>query len=64
VLPRSQQNIRVFRQTYELGEIKITDLIAEQRRLQEASRDHAEALTDRYQAMIDLQRAMGVFFDK
>lgn len=64
VLPRSQQNINVFRQTYQLGEIKITDLIGEQRRLLDANRDLVEALTERYRAMIELQQAMGVFFNK
>ncbi|HXG84711.1 MAG TPA: TolC family protein, partial [Pyrinomonadaceae bacterium] len=58
-LPRSMQNVETFRKVYELGEIKITDLIAEQRRLLEATRDLTEALTARYRALSDLNIALG-----
>ncbi|MCY7347754.1 MAG: TolC family protein [Pyrinomonadaceae bacterium] len=58
-LPRSVQNVETFRKVYELGEIKITDLIAEQRRLLDATRDLTEALTARYRAQIDLNIALG-----
>ena len=62
VLPRSEQNIKTLRAVYELGEIKITDLIAEQRRLLDANRDLTEALTERFRAQADLQIAIGVPF--
>jgi len=62
VLPRSEQNIQTLRAVYELGEIKITDLIAEQRRLLEANRDLTETLTERLRAQADLQSALGVPF--
>ncbi len=62
VLPRSEQNIKTLRAVYELGEIKITDLIAEQRRLLEANRDLTETLTERLRAQADLQIALGVPF--
>ncbi|MGI8494518.1 MAG: TolC family protein, partial [Pyrinomonadaceae bacterium] len=58
-LPRSTQNVETFRKVYELGEIKITDLIAEQRRLLDATRDLTEALTERYRALSDLNIALG-----
>lgn len=58
-LPRSMQNVETFRKVYELGEIKITDLIAEQRRLLDATRDLTEALTQRYRAQIDVHIALG-----
>ena len=58
-IPRSMQNVEVFRRVYEIGEIKITDLIAEQRRLLDANRDLTEALTEKYRAQADLQIAMG-----
>lgn len=64
VLPRSEQNIKTLRAVYELGEIKITDLIAEQRRLLEANRDLTETLTERLRAQADLQTALGVPFDR
>lgn len=58
-IPRSMQNVETFRRIYEIGEIKITDLIAEQRRLLDANRDLTEALTEKYRAQADLQIAMG-----
>lgn len=58
-IPRSTQNVEVFRRIYEIGEIKITDLIAEQRRLLDANRDLTEALTEKYRAQADLQIALG-----
>ncbi len=58
-IPRSTENVETFRKVYELGEIKITDLIAEQRRLLDANRDLTEALTEKYRAQADLQIALG-----
>lgn len=59
VIRSSEQNLTVFRQVYEIGEIKITDLIAEQRRLLDANRDFTEALTERYRAQAELLIALG-----
>lgn len=58
-IPRSLQNVETFRRIYEIGEIKITDLIVEQRRLLDANRDLTEALTEKYRAQADLQIALG-----
>lgn len=58
-IPRSMKNVETFRKVYEIGEIKITDLIVEQRRLLDATRDLTEALTVRYRAQIDLNIALG-----
>lgn len=58
-IPRSTENVETFRRVYELGELKITDLIAEQRRLLDATRDLTEALTQRYRAQVDLNIALG-----
>lgn len=58
-IPRSSQNVETFRRIYEIGEIKITDLIAEQRRFLDATRDLTEALTEKYRAQADLQIALG-----
>lgn len=60
VLPRSRQNIEKIRQVYEIGELKITDLIAEQRRLLDANRDLTETLSERYRAQADLFIALGI----
>ena len=63
VLPRSRANIETMRRVYELGEIKITDLLAEQRRLLEANRDLTETFTRKYKAEADLFIALGLTFD-
>jgi len=60
VLPRSRENIETIRRVYELGELKITDLIAEQRKLLDANRDLIETLTERYRAQTDLFTALGI----
>lgn len=60
VLPRSRENIETIRKVYELGELKITDLITEQRKLLDANRDLTETLTERYRAQVDLFIALGI----
>lgn len=58
-LPRTTENVETFRRVYELGNITVSDLINEQRRLVDATRDLTEALTERYRAQIDLNIALG-----
>ncbi len=60
VLPRSRENIETIQKVYEIGELKITDLIAEQRRLLDANHDLTETLTERYRAQADLFIALGI----
>lgn len=59
VIGRSNDNIRVIRAAYDLGEFRITDLISEQRRLVDAQREFIEALSEQYRALADLQAATG-----
>ena len=59
VIQRSQDNVRVMRAAYELGQFSITELLAEQRRLVDSQRDFTEALTEQYRALADLQSAVG-----
>ena len=59
VIPRSRANIATIRSVYQIGELKITDLIAEQRRLLDANRDLTQTLTERYRAQADLLIAIG-----
>ncbi len=59
VIGRTNDNIRVIRAAYDLGEFRITDLINEQRRLREAQREFTEALSEQYRARADLQAAIG-----
>lgn len=62
VLPRSRKNVETIQKVYEIGELKITDLINEQRRLLDANRDLTEVLTERYRATADLFIALGIDF--
>lgn len=59
VIQRSQQNIIAVRGAYEIGAFRITDLLNEQRRLVDFQREYTEALTERFQALADLNAAMG-----
>ena len=59
VIGRSNENIQAIRAAYQLGEFRITDLLAEQRRLLDAQREFTEALAERYRALGDLQTAIG-----
>jgi cobalt-zinc-cadmium efflux system outer membrane protein len=63
VLARSAQNIKSIRGAYELGAFRMTELLAEQRRLLDSEREYTEALTERYKALADLLSAMGVPVD-
>jgi outer membrane protein, heavy metal efflux system len=58
-LPRTTENVETFRRVYEIGNITISELINEQRRLLDATRELSEALTERYRAQIDLNIALG-----
>ena len=60
VVPRSRQNLETIRSVYEIGELMITDLLAEQRRLLDVNRDLTEAQTQRYKAQADLFIALGL----
>jgi cobalt-zinc-cadmium efflux system outer membrane protein len=59
VIARSNDNIRSIRAAYQMGEFRITDLLAEQRRLLDSQKEFTEALTERYRALSDLQLAIG-----
>jgi cobalt-zinc-cadmium efflux system outer membrane protein len=59
VIARSNDNIRVVRAAYELGQFSITDLLNEQRRLVDSQRDFTETLSEQYRALADLQAALG-----
>ena len=60
VIARSNDNIRVIRAAYELGQFSITELLNEQRRLVDSQREFTDALSERYRALADLQSAIGI----
>jgi cobalt-zinc-cadmium efflux system outer membrane protein len=59
VIARSEENIRAIRAAYQLGEFRITDLIAEQRRLLDSQREFTNALAERFLAFASFQTALG-----
>jgi outer membrane protein, heavy metal efflux system len=59
VLDRSNLNIKAIRAAYEIGAFRVTDLIAEQRRLLDSQRDFTEALLESFRALTDLHAAIG-----
>jgi outer membrane protein TolC len=45
-------------EAYRMGAFRVTELIAEQRRMVDSQREYTEVLTERYRAMADLQTAI------
>jgi outer membrane protein, heavy metal efflux system len=60
VIVRSNDNIRVIRAAYQIGEFRLIDVLNEQRKLLDAQTEFTEALTEQYKALVDLRLAMGV----
>lgn len=60
VLARSSQNVSTIREAYRLGAFRVTELLAEQRRLMDSQREFTETLTERYRALVDLYSAVGI----
>lgn len=63
VLPRSRENLETFRNVYKIGQIKITDLLTEQRKLIDANKDLNDAFTRKYRAEASLFAAIGLTFE-
>jgi outer membrane protein, heavy metal efflux system len=59
ILPRSEQNLRTIRAAYNLGEMQVTDVVAEQRRLVDSQTQYNAALRDYYVALAELEKALG-----
>lgn len=60
VIDRSEANVASVRGAYLVGAYRITELLAEQRRLVESQREFTDTLAERYRALADLQAAMGI----
>lgn len=59
VVGQSQENLRIVRGAYELGELRLLDVINEQRRVLETQRAYTELLRDANVALAELERAIG-----
>jgi cobalt-zinc-cadmium efflux system outer membrane protein len=55
----ARQNLEVIRQTYTLGRATLMDVIAEQRRYIDIETGYTEALKQAYDAVVDIERAVG-----
>ena len=55
----ARQNLEVVRQTYTLGRATLLDVIAEQRRYIDIETGYTEALKQVYDAVVDIERAVG-----
>ena len=56
----ARQNLDVVRRTYELGRGSLLDVVAEQRRYIEIEMGYTESLKQVYNAVVEIERAVGV----
>lgn len=59
VLEQARENLRVVRAVYAQGELRLLDVINEQRKLNDAQRTYTDLLKERLLALVDLERATG-----
>lgn len=59
VITQAITNLRVIREAYQLGEIRLLDVITEQRRLIETQRAYTDVSKEYYLAQVALERAIG-----
>lgn len=59
VLNTARRNFDVVRKSYDLGRVSLLDVIAEQRRLIELEMGYTDVLKQRWDAAVDVQRAVG-----
>ncbi len=59
VLGTARRNLDIIRQSYQLGRGSLLDVIAEQRRLIELEIGYTDVLKQRWDAAVDVQRALG-----
>jgi cobalt-zinc-cadmium efflux system outer membrane protein len=59
VIGQSQNNLRVIWAAYSLGELRLFDVINEQRRLIDTQKAYTDVLKEYYLAQVELERAVG-----
>ncbi len=59
VIQQSEENVRILRTAYEVGELRLLDVINEQRRLIDTQRAFTDLLREAYTAAVELERAVG-----
>ena len=55
----ARQDLEVMRKAYQLGRATLLEVIAEQRRYMDIERGYTEALQQAYNAVVDIERAVG-----
>lgn len=60
ILPRSEENLKSVRSAYGFGEFSVFEVVNEQRRLTENVTGYNQALRDYYNALNDLETALGM----
>lgn len=60
ILPRSEENLKSIRAAYGFGEFSVFEVVNEQRRLTENITGYNQALRDYYNALNELETALGV----
>lgn len=59
VVRQSEDNLNVVRTAYRLGELRLLDVLNEQRRVIDMQRAYTQVLRDYYLAIVDLEQAVG-----
>ncbi len=59
VLTQSEQNLAVIREAYSLGQLRVLDVLNEQRRLIETQLAYVDAESELFQSVAELERAAG-----
>jgi len=59
VIQQSEKNLAVIRQAYELGQLRILDVLNEQRRLIETQLAYIDAQAEQFRTLAELEKAVG-----
>jgi cobalt-zinc-cadmium efflux system outer membrane protein len=59
ILNRSADNVRIIQAAFNAGELRLFDVINEQRRLTDTQRAYTDVLRQYYIAVVELERAVG-----
>lgn len=59
MLQQSEKNLSVIRQAYQLGQLRLLDVLAEQRRLIETQLNYIDTQLELARALSELERAVG-----
>lgn len=59
VLDSAQDNLRIIRAAYNAGELRVFDVVNEQRRLMDTQRAYTDVLREYYLSIVELERAIG-----